>query len=451
MTKVLLLNPPSEAFLYKEDRCQNDANDLFSKIVRPPINLMSLAAISEKLGFQTKIIDAPIERINLNRLQEFIYSWNPKWIVANTSMETLDSDLITLQIAKEKGAKTITFGHAPSINDVEIMEKAKYIDFAIRGEPEKTFKELLEANIPLKDIKGLTYHEKSQIKRNKDRDFVENLDEIPFAAHHLIKHDRYRVPSSGEKFTTIQTSKGCPFQCTFCLSPLMNGIKVRKRSASSIIEEIKMVIKTLHIHNFLFRADTFTFDKHWVLQLCNEIIKNRLNITWFCNSRVDTIDQEMLGAMKRAGCQLICFGVESGKIETLKSIKKGITKEKIINTIHLTKKVGILAAATYIIGLPGDDVNSIYDTIQFSKEVDSDLVEFIPFCPTVGAEVLSQNLPQIKLIDIKKLSRYALIKYYFRPKMVVRMIRNFYMQLGVIKFLNLALVSVKSMGRILTK
>ncbi|MDD1776848.1 MAG: B12-binding domain-containing radical SAM protein [Candidatus Helarchaeota archaeon] len=452
MERVLLLNPPSDLLIYKEDRCQNEVDVHLNRVIRPPISLMGLASISEKLGFQTKIIDAPIERISLEQLKTFLKRWKPQWVIANVSLETLESDLTPLKIASEFGAKTIVFGHAPTINDREILETAPFVDFAIRGEPEKTFQELIGVSNSPSNIQGLTFRENNSIKRNKERPFIENLDELPFSAHHLIRNDLYRVPTTGDIFTTIQTSRGCLHRCTFCLSGLLNGYKVRKRSVSNIIEEIKLVVHNLHIYNFFFRADTFTHDKQWVLQLCHEILRNNLKITWFTNSRVDTVDREMLVMLKKAGCQLITFGVESGDPRILRYVKKGITKEKVKQTISLTKKIGILTGALYILGLPGDTLESIHNTIQFSKEVGSDLVEFLRFLPFLGTEAIKQTSPNIPPSLIQKLTRSAYIQYYIRPKMIFQLFRNFYVKsYGIHQLINLITVTVKTAYRLLKK
>jgi len=453
MVKALLLNPPSNLLLYKEDRCQNEVEMHLNRVVRPPISLMGLAAISEELGFQTKIIDAPIEKVNLKQLELFLNRWKPHWIIANISLDTLESDLISLKLAKECGAKIIVFGYAPTIKDVEILENAPFIDFAIRREPEKTFQELIGSSLPLMNIQGLTFRENNTIKRNQDREFIENLDALPFPAHHLIRNELYRVPITGEIFTTIQTSRGCPYGCTFCLSNVLNGFKVRERSVSNLLEEIKQLVQKLHIHNFFFRADTFTANKQWVLQLCHEILKNNLKITWFCNSRVDTVDEEMLRIMKKAGCQLITFGVESGDFRILQYVKKGITKEQVKKAITLANKYGIYTGAIYIIGLPGESIKSIYSTIQFSKEVDSDGVEFIPFIPFLGTAAMNQTMTTIDPALIHRFIRYAYIQYYCRPKMVIRYLRNFiHVKIrGIQQRIYLIITTFKTLSRLFKK
>ncbi len=448
MVRVLLLNPPANLTLYKEDRCQNQLESHLHKVIRPPISLMGLAAIAEELGHQTKIIDAPIEHLNLKQLTKFLNRWKPNWVVINASLETLKSDILSLKIAKEYGAKTVVFGYAPTSNDVEILRANSFIDFAIRREPEKTFQELLNDSLHLSDIKGLTFRDNNVIKQNEDRDFIENLDILPFPAHHLINNNLYRVPTTGEKFTTIQTSRGCPHQCTFCLSNFLNGFKIRQRSVNSIIEEIKLVISNLSISNFFFRADNFTSDKQWVLKLCHDIIKNNLKISWFCNSRIDTVDQEILQIMKKTGCELITFGVESGNSRILDYIQKGIKKAQVKRTFDLTKKYAIPSGAFYILGLPGDTINSIHETIQFSKEVDSDGVEFIPFIPFPGTKAFNQTPPTINPSLVLKMTRYAFMKFYFRPKIVFRYIRHFYAKSQSInQLIHLIIVTINTIWR----
>ncbi|MHA1325412.1 MAG: B12-binding domain-containing radical SAM protein [Candidatus Helarchaeota archaeon] len=450
MEKVILLNPPSDILIYREDRCQNEVDAHLHNVIRPPISLMGLAAISEKLNFQTRIIDAPIEKVSLSQLKKILNRWKPHWVVVNTSLGTLPSDLSTLKAAKDCGSKTIIFGYAPTIKDREIMERIPYIDYAIRGEPEKTFQELIEKKLPLEDVRGLTFRVNDSIIQNPDRKFIKNLDELPFAAHHLIKNKLYRVPTTGETFTTIQTSRGCPYHCTFCLSNLLNGVEVRQRSVDNVLEEIKGVLKRVEITNFFFRGDTFTINKQWVLQLCRKIIESKLKITWFCNSRVDTVDYEMLLWMRKAGCQLITYGVESGDSRILRYIKKGITKEQVKKTINLTKKAGILTGTFYIIGLPGDTLKTIYNTIQFSKEVDSDIVEFIPFIPFTGTNAVYQTQTTVDSILIRKLVRYAFFQYYIRPKMIFRQIRNYYIKpLSLLQFFNLIIVTMKTISHLL--
>src|SRR3989304_7524666 len=159
-------------------------------------------------------------------------------------------------------------------------------------------------------------------------------------------------PDTSEPQATIQTSRGCPSQCIFCLSPLISGMKLRERSVSNIVAELEECVNKYHIQNFFFRADTFTMNKKSVVELCKEIIGRNLDIAWVGNSRVNTIDAERLTWMKKAGCWLGAFGIESGNDEIQKQIKKGTTRSQAREAVKLCKKLGIKTYSFYLIVFP---------------------------------------------------------------------------------------------------
>ncbi len=423
--KVLLLHSPSKKRITKEDRCQNDLSDFTIEVPRPPINMMYLGAISKRLGHETILLDAPIEGVSYNQCLKLL-DMGFDYVVSSLSLQTMEDDLAILKRSKENGTTTIAYGYASTIQDVEILEKNPFVDIIIRGEPEITFEEILKST-PLEEIKGITFRDNDRIIKNDSRGFNNDLDSFPFPSRDLIKNELYVDPVTGRPFTTIQASRGCKFQCTFCLSRLVNGRKVRYRSIGNVIEEIKTCINDFGITDFFFRGDTFTVNKKWVIGLCEEIKKEGLDITWYCNSRVDTIDSEMLEAMKAAGCKLITFGIESGNEEILKSIKKGITKQQALNAIRLTREAGILAWAFYVLGLPGDTRETIDETIKFSKEVDSDFVEYHHFIPFPGTDAYEQEPCKVEEADLVKLINRAYMGYYLRPKIIIRNINTFFL------------------------
>ncbi len=424
--KVLLLHAPSEINISKEERCQVDLKGFTISIPRPPINLMYLGAVSSEMGHETTIIDAPTEGISQERCIELL-DQGFDYVVSNLSPQTIEDDVGILKHAKEKGAKTIAFGYIATVKDTELLKQYPFIDIIIRGEPEITFKEIL-AGTPLGEIKGITSHNSTEIMRNEDREFNDDLDALPFPSRDLIKNEVYKDPITGRVFTTIQASRGCNFRCTFCLSGIVSGKKVRLRSVSNVLGEIKSCVTDFGITDFFFRGDTFTADKKWILDLCREINRGGLKITWYCNSRVDTIDREMLEAMKKAGCKLITFGIESGSEEMLKHIKKGITKQQALDAIRTTREVGIIAWAFYILGLPGETEQTIDETIKFSREVDSDLVEYHHYLSFLGLDAHEQEQCQIPdEILIKKINE-AYTGYYLRPKIMARQFKNFFLK-----------------------
>lgn len=427
--KVLLMHAPSRAKISKDDRCQVDLRGFTIEIPRPPINLLYLGAVSKEMGHETTIIDAPSEQISQEQCVELLSKFD--YAASSLSPQTLDEDVSILKYAKDSGAKTIAFGYASSINDVELLKKYPFIDVAIRGEPEITFKEIL-GGMPTKEIKGVAFRVDGRIIRNEDREFIDDLDSLPLPARELIRNELYKNPITGKTFTTVQASRGCNFRCTFCLSRVMNGSKARYRSVENVIKELKSCVADFGITDFFFRGDTFTVDNEWVREMCRKIVEEGLKITWYCNSRVDTIDKKTLEAMKKAGCKLIAFGIESGNEEILKHVKKGITKQEALNSIRAAREAGILTWAFYILGLPGDTEQTIRETIRFSKEVDSDFVEYHRFMPFPGTEAYEQGQCKVAQETLIKMINDAYTSYYFRPKIILRQANNFFSNLNSI-------------------
>lgn len=422
--KILLLHAPSNIKISRTDRCQVDTKDFTLAMRFPPINLMYLGAISKKLGHETTIIDAPFEGISQKGCIKAL-DQGFDYVVSNFTGQTLEDDLFILKHAKQRGAKTISFGYISTINDIELIKRYPFIDYIIRGEPEISFEKILKG-IPLEKIKGITASNRNKIIRNDDRKFDMDLDYLPFPARDLIKNDIYVDPVNGKPFTTIQASRGCNSKCTFCLSRMMNGDEIRYMSVDNVVDEIQSCITDFNISRFFFRGDTFTADKRWVMDLCREIIKRRLKIIWYCNSRVNTIDKEMVKAMKETGCKAITFGIESGNDEILKYIKKNITKEQALKAIRFTKEAGIITWTCYILGLPRDTEETINETIRFSKVVDSDLVDYHKYLPFPGTEAYEQEQCKIDPSIINKTINKAYIGYYLRPGIILRHINSFF-------------------------
>lgn len=423
--RILLLHAPSKIKISKTDRCQVDTKDFTIGMHFPPINLMYLGAISKRLGHETTIIDAPFEGISQRGCIE-VLDQGFDYVVSNLSLQTLEDDLYILKHAKQIGTKTISFGYISTINDMELLERYPFIDYIIRGEPEITFEEILKG-VPIEKIKGITASNGNEIIRNNDREFNRDLDSLPFPSRDLIKNDIYRDPPSGKAFTTIQASRGCNFKCTFCLSRMMNGEKIRYMSVNNVADEIESCITDFNISHFFLRGDTLTADKGWVMDLCREIIKRGLNLIWYCTSRVNTIDREMLKIMKEAGCKAISFGIESGNDEILRYIKKDVTKEQALKAIRLTKEAGILTWTWYILGLPRDTEETIDETIRFSKEVDSDLVDYHRFLTFPGTEAHEQEQCKIAPSVLNNMINKAYTGYYLRPGIILRQINNFFL------------------------
>ncbi|MBI2556067.1 MAG: radical SAM protein [Planctomycetes bacterium] len=276
-------------------------------------------------------------------------------------------------------------------------------------------------------VRGILFkNHTGQIIQTEPEPFWTNLDKIPFPARDLMKNHLYTRPDTSEPQATIQTSKGCPSQCIFCLSPIISGMKLRERSVDNVIAELEECVNKYHIRNFFFRADTFTLNKKSVIELCKEIIHRNLDIAWVANSRVNTIDEERLEWMKKAGCWLVALGIESGNDEIQKQIKKGTTRSQAREAVKLCKKLGIKTYSFYLIGFPWETREMIMDTLNLAKELSCDFSEIhiaIPYEGTEFYEIARFSNPAIgtlhvtmdELIDMRK---KALRSLYINPRYI---------------------------------
>jgi anaerobic magnesium-protoporphyrin IX monomethyl ester cyclase len=232
-------------------------------------------------------------------------------------------------------------------------------------------------------IKGLGWRNGSQILINPDRPFICNLDDLPIPYHQLLPNDRYLAPLIKGPYTFIVTSRGCPAGCKFCIKHVSYQYSVRLRSPELLVEEM-WLLKDLGVRHIQMYSDLFTVNRDQVVNLCKLMIKEGLKLTWTCNSRVDYVDEEMLQLMGRAGCQLISWGIESGNEAVLKTAHKGYKMEQAPTALKWAHAAGIKNWGYFIIGLPGETVESIQQTIALSKKLPIDIALFHVAAPYPG-------------------------------------------------------------------
>ena len=287
-------------------------------------------------------------------------------------------------------------------------------------------------------------------KFNGARPFIQNLDELPFPARHLVDNTIYRRPDNNKVQAVIKVSRGCPHYCFFCLATPTSGSKVRTRSPENIIAEIRECIEKYNIKNFIFWSDIFNQDREWTMNLCKKIIESGLKFTWSANTRADTADEKMAKYMYKAGCRLVSIGVESGSQFILDKIGKNITINDVRDTVKAFKKAKIRIYNYFVLGLPWDDEETIHDTINFAVELDSDFVSFYTATPLPGTRyynfvknelheeiesyenayynpcVSTYSLTKEQVLDFHK---KAVRAFYLRPLYILKMltrIRSFY-------------------------
>lgn len=448
MAKKILLIYPKSPVMNREDRCQQPTKELLVIPPLPPTDLLYLAAISEQVGLEAHIRDYSLGGNFEKDLQEI----QPDYLLANVATPTLNSDLECFATAKKILPKIINIAKGAIFltQNSEIMLKNKAISYILHGEPEETLKELLQKEKEPKDILGLWYRDGFVVKFSGVRPFIENLDELPFPARHLIDNKIYRRPDNNKVQAVIKVSRGCPHHCFFCLATPTSGRKVRMRSADNIISEIRECITKYNIKNFIFWSDIFNFDREWTMLLCEKIIKSGLKFTWSANTRADTADEKMANLMYKAGCRLVSIGSESGSQFILDKIGKNITLNEIRDTVKAFKKAKIKIYNYFVLGLPWEDEETAAATIDFAIELDTDFVSFYTATPLPGTRFYNYAIkelhedienfdnayykPILKTYSLSKervmeLHKIAVKEYYLRPMYILKMlskIRSFH-------------------------
>lgn len=441
--KAVLIYPPTGRYL-REDRCQTPLKGHSTSSLRMPLDLAYLASALEQVGVACVIKDYPNLRQGWERFVSDLKEIRPDMLIISVTSLTIEKDMRAAELAKESLPSILTVAKGAHFlaADRDVLERHPSLDVVIRGEGEITIQELA-TKASLKDVAGITYRDgKSVVIRNQDRPFIEDIDRIPFPARHLLDNNLYVRPDTEELQTDIKTSRGCPYSCIFCLAGLVSGKKIRNRSPENVLAEIGECYKRYGIRNFHFRSDLFTMDKEWVIKLCKMIVDSGMDIQWVSNSRVDTIDEERVTWMRRAGCWLVSLGIESGSREMLEHIKKRITLDDARRAVKLCRKAGIKTYLYYIIGFPWETKETALDTIRFSHELDGDFIEVYAPYPFPGTELseivekMNLHVPnrsseesyktnvfrstELDVNELAKLRKKALRSFYLRPSYIIR-------------------------------
>lgn len=392
--KILLINPPR----WNELVGKNPAIIEKHRGFNPPLGLLYLASsIKENTDFDVEVLDTQPSKWTYPQLEDHLKGKVFDAVGITCMTFTLIDAYKTARLIKKimPEAKVVLGGTHIHLFPSETIN-LEGVDFAFMGESEFSFVEFLKnLNVlPNKDkIPGLIYKEiDGKIIKN---DFLplDNLDDIYFPDRNLLNIKRYNsLLSRGALSTTIVSSRGCPFRCSFCdrpLSPITS--RFRYRSAKNVVDEICECLE-LGIKDFLFYDDTFTVNRNRVLETCEEILNRNIEIRWDIRTRVDTVDEEMLELLKRAGCVAVHYGVEAGNDKILKVIKKGFNLDKVKEIFRLTKKVGIETLAYFMIGLPSEKLEDIQDSFDLAKELKPDYAHFTIFSPYPGTELYSLGL-----------------------------------------------------------
>jgi len=423
----------------------------------PPLGIVYLAAVLRQNGFKVSLIDGPASGLNEEEILKEIEKIGPK-VIGISAITPLFHRAIRLAEnirARFSDILIVIGGHHVSIEPIKALEEYPSFDIAVYGEGENTMLELVknyqkynferraflsDFNL-LNSMDGVVFRRLGQVIMTHPRTLIKNLDDLPSPAWDLLPMDRY-IPLPNQYLNkpviNMIAIRGCPFHCSFCSTHAVFGNSLRFLSPERLIKQIEEAKSNFGIREVSFWDDSLTVDKKWLLDFCEEVIRHKLNITWTCYSRVDTVDKDILNRMRAAGCWNIFYGYESGNQELLDGIDKNITLEKIREVNRWTKEAGIEIRAAFMIALPKETPEMARKTIDFAISLEPDYAQFTITTPhpktklfqeakkygTLSADLSKYNHWEPVFVpygyknkeEIKKLHAEAFRRFYMRPK-----------------------------------
>ena len=424
--------------------------------ITQPLGLGYIAAFLERDGAKVAILDNSIEELGPAEFKRKVLELRPFIVGISVTSSSHNTAVELARLVKEAdGSILVAAGgsHASAL-PLKILENPD-VDFVVRGEGEETSRELLEALKEGKDlgaVKGLVFRAGGGIVETPERPPIQDMDALPFPAHHLMRMGQYSLPAS-RRLTSmpaaaIITSRGCPYGCYFCSHNSVFKGKVRFRSPVNVLAEIKHLHENFGVGEILFWDDSFLLDKKRALEICGLIRESGIKITWSCSSRVDHITGGLAREMRAAGCRLISFGVESGSPEIRAKLNKGTDLEQIRRAVKICREHDLLSFCSFMLGAPGETEETAAETIAFARELSPDFAICCIFAPLPGSiffdrfvqegrldvssidwdqyiNLLSTVHPVIAVGDLSKdrlmeLQRIFFRRFYLRPGYLLR-------------------------------
>ncbi len=365
--KVLLVNPPrfNDIPVIREERCEiTERNSII-----PPYSLLQLGALLIAQGRQVQLIDANGENIPWEQLEKRLSDADYDVLVFRFTPTTLQWDLKTAAVSKRFHPEAVTAGICWTLQSVPltVLEAEPSLDVYVRHEYEVVVPALVTAvaeRQAFSTVQGIAYRQGEALKVNASAQPMHDWNSLPLPAYNLLSSlDHYAINTQhGSPFTIIYGSKGCPFSCVYCTE---RNTKLKARSAESILQELQYLKANYDIKTVSFFDETFTIDKQRAIDIAEGIKTRTLDITWYCNTRVNLVDENLLKTMRLGGCRGMSFGIESGSQKILDNAKKGITVQEAETAIKAAKKAGIKVFCSFIFGLPGENWETVNETIRF--------------------------------------------------------------------------------------
>ena len=388
--KAILVNPPNPPGFVSNKDSMGGFGQLFHAGAAPfpPLDLPYLAAVVGEHGFAVSVIEAGALRLSLDETVAAVASagaGGDTLVLLRTSLPTLDWDLeVAAELRRQVGPGGLGLYGPVLASVLARVQRDTVIDVAVMGEPDLTVLALLRGDAP-EGIEGLAYRRDGEWRRNPERRFQRDLDEIPFPRWDLLPHHQYRIPRSAAagtmRFLPMLTSRGCPFGCNYCPYPVGQGLKWRYRSATNVVDEMEHLVRDFGVEYIIFRDPLFSANKKRVAEICEEVVRRGVTVQWRCETRIDCLDAPTIALMARAGCTGVNFGVESVDPQIQKNVeRKPIGRAQFAETIGLLHQHRIATFAFFIVGLPGD-------TVGFALDIEPTWTQFTVSTPFIGTKL----------------------------------------------------------------
>lgn len=469
--KIALIFPPYTHKIFSENLAAVDEEFCLA----PPIILAYVAAILEKHGHKVILLDARTLNLSKEEVLERLENFKPQLLGFRAETYHFHDSLDWINYLKSHlNIPVITGGPNLSLYPQETFAHRE-IDYGVIGEAIESLPLLvraLENGESLRDLAGIVYRDGQETRINQSSRHNIDFDSYPFPARHLLPNGKYHsFLSQKRNFTIMLTSTGCPFHCSFCaISP--NSI-YRERSPRNVADEIEVCYKDFNIREIDFFDAVMFVNKKRCLAIFDEIRKRKLKIEWSCRSRVDVVDKDILREASRAGCRQIYYGIESQDPLILRALKKEVSIEQIKKAIAWSKDSGIRTLGFFMIGNPGETVESIERNIAFAKDLGLDFVQVCRLIAKPGTELdktliketgrdywrehvsgkkISGRLPALGTSlsekNLENLTRKFYVNFYLRPGIIARRILHLKSLREFLRYVRVALRMLANKGEL---
>ncbi|MEZ5318019.1 MAG: radical SAM protein [Vicinamibacterales bacterium] len=394
--RTLLVNPPRVGGIAftRQGRCQEREEVLGT--TKPPLTLALAASLLRERGAEVRLVDLTATDRSVDDLirQLDAEGFAPTLIVFPSTTPTCDADAAAMAPLKARyGAPLVSFGPHVSCTPAESMARAPMVDAMFVGEPEDGLVALaaapsMDAHDALASIPNLTWRRDGAVVPHQATGQFAGLATAPFPAWDLLDLERYRLPLVDAPYVIVETSRGCPYTCDFCVAPIHQGHKFREKSAKALVDEMQHGYEQHGLRFFYLWGDTVTLNVKTFSAFCEELIARKLPVQWFGNARADNLtDPAFVRRLREAGCWMLALGIETESEDTRKDMMKRLEGQKIRAALQNMRAAGIRSFGFFILGYPGDTPASLDRTIDYALELDPDFANFYPAVPYPGTEL----------------------------------------------------------------